>query len=1245
LVDIQSGTGTILIHGINSSPSSDNTDESSAISIVANQNHIIKSLNTTSSAITITADASTSPNGRGLDIQNDIDIIASGIGGGITINGYNSDARTWAINLGAGSNVLANGGAINLNAYPDNEGDYGYLHIPGITIGSKASSDITSSSSNITLTADYFDLDGNDPKINTSGNVTIQSYSSAWTTFGDRGTNVRISDFTFNDNSSGGEKIADLTIGKSTNSNKIIVDQSISVLGNVYLLAPADATTSDITLDAAKSITTTGDNKVIVIAAGDDFDNNSGASALVANGTDSRWIVYTADDNTPANFGSLDSNNTAIYGETYATLAPASVATGNRYVFAESATDDILSFVTQDETITYGDSLDLSDNYVLNSTGGVASITNVHDGSSGGNSGTISLTTAYSVTPSISIAATGSTTTNGNDIDAGTYSLTITVSGGTLKSGYSLGSNSNNGNLTVNPADINNASITAIPDQTYTGSTITISPTVTFNGSTVTETTDYTVSFANNTNAGTASLTITGTGNFTASKTVSFTIAKADPSITFNNITKTYGDPDFNLTATSSSTGDISYSILDSSIATVSGTTVTLVGAGTTSITLSQSSDANYEAKTVTTTLTVNAAAAITAAVGTWEPLIKQSTFDPNDDQQSVSDGDLVGNATHAMLETQRSTYSFSSGDNQDEVYYFRVRLGDQHSGGKLGTSFYLALDLDNDLIADVFVEANVKDNTPFVAFHLSDPANAGTGPSNTGWLNSTNNTNIERELTSRDSFIQAYNSTTDLDGNGETDTWVEFAFTEEAIKSFASDALGLSISGDSTLALYTFTSTSQTANGDIGGVNDKTDDLTKSWEELGVIINGSLNDVSTNAILTPTINSETFNTNTVTITGTWGGDKGGTDSLTIELNGSNYNASNGITFNNTQWQLPATLSFGQTYTVTATATRGSESKSATATVTIDQKDLSTASITAIPDQTYTGSAITISPTVTFNGSTVTETTDYTVSFTNNTNAGTASLTITGTGNYSGSKTVSFTIVKADPSITFNDITKTYGDSDFDLTATSSSTGAFTYTIGDANVASVTGSTTTLVGAGTTTVTVTQAADSNYESATATMTLTVNKADPTIIFADVTKTYGAAAFNLTATSSSTGAFSYTISDASVATVTGSTTTIVGAGTTSVTVSQAADDNYNSATATMTLTVSQADITTATVASISDQTYTGSAITISPTVTFNGSTVTETTDYTVSFTNNTNAGTASLTITGTGNSLRQYLLLL
>ena len=262
----------------------------------------------------------------------------------------------------------------------------------------------------------------------------------------------------------------------------------------------------------------------------------------------------------------------------------------------------------------------------------------------------------------------------------------------------------------------------------------------------------------------------------------------------------------------------------------------------------------------------------ISAASGAWNSIIQQANFDPSDDQQALSATDMVGNALNAMLESQKENYTFSTGTSQDDVFYFRVRLGDHHTNGKLGTSFYLALDIDNDKIADVFVEANIKDNTSFVAFHIADASQAGTGPSNTGWENSTNNTNIERVLDSRHAFITAYDATTDLDANNETDTWLEFAFTQESIQSFAADALGLTITGDTAIALYTFTSTSQTANGDIGGVNDNTDDLTATWEALGVFINGSLNNISS-GVLSPTIASIAPTSakvgDTITITGT----------------------------------------------------------------------------------------------------------------------------------------------------------------------------------------------------------------------------------------------------------------------------------------------------------------------------------------------------------------------------------------
>ena len=72
---------------------------------------------------------------------------------------------------------------------------------------------------------------------------------------------------------------------------------------------------------------------------------------------------------------------------------------------------------------------------------------------------------------------------------------------------------------------------------------------------------------------------------------------------------------------------------------------------------------------------------------------------------------------------------------------------------------------------------------------------------------------------------------------------------------------------------------------------------------------------------------------------------------------------------------------------------------------------LTYAVISNISDQNFTGSAITISPTVSLNGSTLTEGVDYTTTFTNNINAGVASLTINGIGTYLGSRTASFTIL------------------------------------------------------------------------------------------------------------------------------------------------------------------------------------------------------------------------------------------
>src|SRR5690606_36803833 len=67
--------------------------------------------------------------------------------------------------------------------------------------------------------------------------------------------------------------------------------------------------------------------------------------------------------------------------------------------------------------------------------------------------------------------------------------------------------------------------------------------------------------------------------------------------------------------------------------------------------------------------------------------------------------------------------------------------------------------------------------------------------------------------------------------------------------------------------------------------------------------------------------------------------------------------------------------------------------------------------------QTYSGSAKTPTPTVTLHGSTI-PSSGYDIAYSNNTNAGTATITITGKGDYTGTAYGTFTINKTTPSYT-----------------------------------------------------------------------------------------------------------------------------------------------------------------------------------------------------------------------------------
>ncbi|NOS93698.1 MAG: T9SS type A sorting domain-containing protein [Cyclobacteriaceae bacterium] len=185
------------------------------------------------------------------------------------------------------------------------------------------------------------------------------------------------------------------------------------------------------------------------------------------------------------------------------------------------------------------------------------------------------------------------------------------------------------------------------------------------------------------------------------------------------------------------------------------------------------------------------------------------------------------------------------------------------------------------------------------------------------------------------------------------------------------------------------------------------------------------------------------------------------------------------------------------------------------------------------------------------------------------------------------------TVVKANQSITFGALaSKTFGDATFTLAATTSSNLPVSYSSSNSAVASISGNTVTIIGAGTSTITASQAGDANFNAATQQQqTLTVNKANQTISFAALpTKLITDAPFALTASASSNLPVSFSSSNASVATVSGNTLTIVAVGTSTIAATQSGNANYHAAVAVShTLTVNAKDNQTITFAPLVDKT--------------------------------------------------------
>lgn len=156
-------------------------------------------------------------------------------------------------------------------------------------------------------------------------------------------------------------------------------------------------------------------------------------------------------------------------------------------------------------------------------------------------------------TPEPSVTLNGLTLINGIDftlsykdnIEVGTATVIVTGKGnytGTKSATFKINAAPSTPKTpstpTVSKVNLSKAAIGGLKAKTYTGKALAQAPVVKVGGITLKSGTDYTVSYANNKNAGTATVTVTGKGNYTGSKSAAFKINKAKQPMTVKAASK-----------------------------------------------------------------------------------------------------------------------------------------------------------------------------------------------------------------------------------------------------------------------------------------------------------------------------------------------------------------------------------------------------------------------------------------------------------------------------------------------------------------------------------------------------------------------------------------------------------------------------------------------------------------------------------------------------------------------------------
>ena len=218
---------------------------------------------------------------------------------------------------------------------------------------------------------------------------------------------------------------------------------------------------------------------------------------------------------------------------------------------------------------------------------------------------------------------------------------------------------------------------------TYNAEEQTPTVTVISNEVELTEDVDYTVAYADNTDVGTATVTVTGIGKYTGTVSKTFTIQKADNSITAKNFTKTYSTKKqtFSLGAKAEGGAKLTYKSDNKSVAVDKNGKVTVKAkfVGQAAITITAAATKNYNKTTKKVTVTVNPTTTTLSSAKNAKGLKMTVKWKKN----TVGTGYQVQYSTDKSFEEDSKTINISKNKTtsktitkltKGKTYYVRIR-------------------------------------------------------------------------------------------------------------------------------------------------------------------------------------------------------------------------------------------------------------------------------------------------------------------------------------------------------------------------------------------------------------------------------------------------------------------------------------------------------------------------------------------------------------------------------------------